>query len=273
MTADLSLAGRWIAARIRLTMRNPRAVIFTFLMPLFLLVLVSALSGGDKVAALAGSSTEVPFAQFYAPSMGVFGLVVACYTTLVVGVATARDNGLLKRVRGTPLPMQIYLGSWAVGAGLIGFAAVVLMVAVAVPAFGVDVYASKVPIAIVVLFLGAFALTGCGLMVASLVRNADQAMPVAQLTFLPLSFISGLFFPIGGASQWVIDVAKVFPLFHLHQAFAACFVPGAHVALGDLAVLALWGVVTLRIAARRFSSESEPRAWLRLPGRARTSGA
>ena len=73
--------------------------------------------------------------------MGVFGLALACYTTLVLGVATARDTGLLKRVRGTPLPMPIYLGSWVFGAALVGFAAVLLMLVVAVPAFGVHIYA------------------------------------------------------------------------------------------------------------------------------------
>ena len=55
----------------------------------------------------------------------------------MLGIATARDQGLLKRVRGTPLPMGIYLGSWVTGARLTGIGAVVLLFAVSIPAFGV----------------------------------------------------------------------------------------------------------------------------------------
>ena len=63
---------------------------------------------------------KVAFAQFYTPSIGIFGLTMACYTSVIVGIATARDMGLLKRVRGTPLPMGIYIGSWLTGAVLSG---------------------------------------------------------------------------------------------------------------------------------------------------------
>jgi ABC-2 type transport system permease protein len=60
--------------------------------------------------------------------------------------------------------------------------------------------------------------------VASLVRTADQAIPVAQLTFLPLSFISCIFYPLQGAPDWVVHLAQAFPLFHIVNAFDACFV-------------------------------------------------
>ena len=67
----------------------------------------------------------------------IFSLTTACYTSVILGIATARDSGLLKRVRGTPLPMSIYLGAWLAGAALTGILAVVLLFVVAIPAFGV----------------------------------------------------------------------------------------------------------------------------------------
>jgi ABC-2 type transport system permease protein len=102
--------------------------------------------------------------------------------------------------------------------------------------------------------------------VASLVRNADQAMPVAQLTFLPVSFISGIWFPLDGAPDWLLKIAHFFPIYHLVDSFDGCFVPG--VANhgwkgGDLLALAIWTAVGLFVAARRFSfepgAEGEPR--------------
>ena len=256
--SDLSLLRRWVAARIRLTLRNPRALMFTFVFPLILVTVFSALNSGARVAAMGDAGGKVAFAQFYTPSIAIFGLAAACYTGVVLGIANARAAGLLKRVRGTPLPMSIYLGSWLTGAALTGIASVVLLFAVAVPAFGVHVYARMLPAALVTLALGAATLAALGLAVASLVRTADQAIPVAQLTFLPLSFISGVFFPLAGAPDWVVRIAHAFPLFHIVNAFDACFVPqtaGGGWSGHDLAAIAVWGIIALAVAARRLSAE------------------
>ena len=117
----ISLTQQWVFARVRLTLRNPRALVFTFAFPLILIVLFSALNGNAEVDAY---GEKIRFAQFYTPAIAIFSLVTACYTSLILGIATARDQGLLKRVRGTPLPMSIYLGSWVVGAALTGIAAI-----------------------------------------------------------------------------------------------------------------------------------------------------
>jgi ABC-2 type transport system permease protein len=255
--SDLALFGRWFRARVRIQLRTGRAVVFTFAFPLVLLVLFTGLNGNAHVHAV-GASGEVPFAQFYTPSIGIFSLTTACYTSVIIGIATARDSGLLKRVRGTPLPMSTYLGTWLAGAALTGIVAVVLLFAVAVPAFGVHVYARTLPAAVVTLVLGAATLSAVGLAVATLVRSADQATPIAQLTFLPVSFISGIWFPLEGAPHWVTTVAGIFPLEHIVRAFDRAFSPG--VAGGawsphDLWSIAVWGVIGLLVATRRFQAE------------------
>ena len=199
----ISLTQQWVFARIRLTLRNPRALIFTFAFPLILIVLFSALNGNAEVDAY---GEKIRFAQFYTPAIAIFSLVTACYTSLILGIATARDQGLLKRVRATPLPMGIYLGSWVTGAMLTGIGAIVLLFCVSVPAFGVEITASTLPAAALTLVLGSACLASLGVAVASLVKDAEQAMPVAQLTFLPVSFISGIWFPLDGAPDWLVNV-------------------------------------------------------------------
>jgi ABC-2 type transport system permease protein len=256
--SDLSLMRRWVVARVKLIVRNPRSAFFTFAFPLLFLVIFNALNGSTKVAAVGAAGGQVPYAQFYTPSIGIFGLTMACYSGVILGIATARDAGLLKRVRGTPLPMGVYIGAWLVGAMVTGIAAVLLMFVVAVPLFGVHIYLSTLPAAIVTLVLGAGSLAALGLAVATLAKSADQAMPIAQFTFLPLSFISGVFYPLEGAPRWLIDLASVFPLKHIVEAFDACFVPGtphAGWSARDLAVIVLWGLIGARIASRRFRWE------------------
>ena len=254
--SDAGLLGRWIAARVRMNLRSPRALGFTFAFPLVLVTLFSAINEGVEVTV---ACERMSFAQYYTPAIGVFGLTTACYTSLVVGLATARETGLLKRVRGTPLPVAVYLGSWSAGAMLTGLASVLILFLVAIPAFGVDVPLASLPAAIVTAALGAACLASLGLAAGSLARTSEQAMPLAQLTFLPISFISGIWFPLDGAPSWVTTTADIFPLKHIVDAFTGCFVagtPSAGFAWGDLAVIALWGIAGLRIATRRLRREA-----------------
>ena len=255
MTAtDFTLLGRWITARVRFTLRSPRALGFTFAFPLVLVTLFGAINAGQDVAAPSGG--DIPFAQYYTPAIGVFAITLACYTSLIIGVATARETGLLKRVRGTPLPMAVYLGAWLTGAALVGMASVVLLFVVAVPALGVDVYLRTLPQAVLTMALGAACLGSLGLALGTLAKTSEQAQPLAQLTFLPLSFISGVWFPISDAPSWLIRLADFFPLSHLVNAFSACFVPGGHVEGGDLLSLAIWGAVGMLVAVRRLRAAS-----------------
>jgi ABC-2 type transport system permease protein len=154
--------------------------------------------------------------------------------------------------------MPVYLTSWLTGAVVTGILSVVLMFVVAVPAFGVDIYPANLLAAFVTLLVGSATLAALGLAVASLVRTSDQAMPVSQLTFLPLSFISGIWYPLDGAPDWIVTIAHVFPLYHIVDAFDACFVPqttGGGWAPGHLAVIAAWGAGALVVAIRRFRTE------------------
>ena len=269
---DLTLLRRWVSARVRLNARNPRVLVFAFAFPLVLLVLFNGLNGSTRVAAMGAAGGKVDFAQFYTPSIGIFALTAACYSSVILAISTARDTGLLKRIQGTPLPMWIYMSSWLVGAALVGVTSVVLMFVVAVPAFGVQIYASQLPAAVVTLALGAACLAALGLAVASLVRNADQAMPVAQLTFLPISFISGIWYPLDGAPGWVTTIAHFFPLYHIVNAFDGAFVPDAPHAgwsADDLWAIVVWGAIALFVATRRFRRElgtGEPARMPRLRG-------
>ncbi|MDA0183745.1 ABC transporter permease [Solirubrobacter phytolaccae] len=251
----IALTQQWVTTRMRLTLRNPRALVFTFAFPLILIVLFSALNGNAEVDAY---GEKIRFAQFYTPAIAIFSLVAACYTSLILGISTARDQGLFKRVRATPLPMGIYLGSWVTGAMLTGIGAVVLLFVVSVPAFGVDIYARTLPAALLTLVLGAACLSSLGVAVSSLVKNAEQAMPVAQLTFLPISFISGIWFPLDGAPDWLVKVSHFFPLSHIVNAFGSCFVPGtsgSQLHGSDLLAIAIWTAVGLFVAVRRFRFE------------------
>jgi ABC-2 type transport system permease protein len=253
--SDLALGWVWLKGRLLLLLRTPRATFFTLVFPLILLVMFNGLNNSNVTV----TGGDVPFAQFFTPSIAIFALTSATYTGVIFGISTARDQGVLKRVRGTPLPMYLFLGSWLASAVLSGVASVILMFVVAVPAFGVDIRPELLPAAIVTLVLGSIAMSAIGLAVASAIRRAESAPIVANVTLFPLLFVSGVFYPIESEPQWLQRVAHVFPLSHLVQAFDACFSPytnGSGFSSRHLGVLALWGAVAAMVAVRRLAAEA-----------------
>jgi ABC-2 type transport system permease protein len=252
---DLSLLARWSAGRFRLFLRTPRAAFFTFVFPLLLLLLLDSLNSGETVPSPSGH--RIPFATYFTPSIAIFGLITACYTATVFGIATARDRGILKRIQGTPLPSPIYLASWAVSAIVSGIAGAGLLIVVGMVFFGVSIEPQLIPAAIVTLLLGGMALSALGLAVSSFVAKAESAPMVANITMFPVIFLSGVFFPITDAPTWVKEVANVLPVAHLIDSFTACFDPTTTGSgfTSDLWSLVLWTGIGLAIAVRRFRVE------------------
>jgi ABC-2 type transport system permease protein len=253
--SDLALGWLWLKARLRLMARTPRATFFTVVFPIILLVLLNSIGSGE----ISVPGGKVAYDQYITPSIAIFALTASTYTAVIFGVATAREQGVFKRVRGTPLPMSVFLASWVVATLVTGIAAVVVMFAIAVPAFGVDVRPELLPAAFVTLVLGGAAFTALGFAVASFVRRADTAPIVANLTLFPLLFVSGVFYSTEGAPEWLQRVADFFPLSHVVHAFTACFSPyttGSGFSGHDLFPLVVWGAVGTIVAVRRFAREA-----------------
>lgn len=267
-----ALLKTWTQARLRSFRRNPRATFFVFVFPLFFLVVFNA-TGSGTVPVPGG---QIDYSQFFTARIGLFAVITSCYTSMIFALSTAREKGILKRVRGTPTPPEIFLGSYVTSTMLLGMAAVLLMFVVGVPAFGVHVYAKLIPAALVTLVLGSLTLAACGVAMSTFINKAESAPAVANITLFPLIFISGIFFPLTQAPSWLKTLADIFPLVHFSDAFGACFSPftdGPGFAAGDLAILAAWLVAAMLVAARRFRWENDPGDRPSLLARLRPGGA
>ena len=150
------------------------------------LVLFTALFGNEEIAALG-----VTTAQFYAPALAVFGAASATYTNLSITTAISRDEGILKKVRGTPLPPSLYIAGRVGSAVWIALIAVIIMMTVGAVVYGVDVRGATFAAAALSFVLGAAAFAAVGLMVAALVPNgtARRRLPRPPSCRLP-SFLT-----------------------------------------------------------------------------------
>jgi len=237
----------------RVFWRVPVAAFFTVAFPLMFLVLFNLLNGDAAIEALGG----LAFAQFFTPAIAVFSIVTACYTNLVITTSMDRDDGILKRVLGTPLPPAAHLGGRVLAASGIGLSSVALMLAVGVVAFDVRVLWGRLGTAVLVLVIGAACWSALALAVAGLTSNGQAAPAIANATILPLAFISGVFFPVESGPDWLATLAGMFPLRPFVAAFSEQWNPlvDPGVPLAELATLIAWGGLGALVAIRRFTWE------------------
>jgi len=253
---------RQTAHQLLLFSRRPAAVFFVTVMPLLLLCLFTQIFGNDLV-----EGETYTTAQFYAPALAVFGAVTACYVYLAVSTATARDQGILKRVRGTPLPPAIYIAARILAVTLIAVISVVLVMGAGMLLYGIRPYPDRLPAALLVLVVGCFTFAALGLMVVALCRASETTQAVANATLLPLAFLSNIFIrPFHDLPFWMTMAADIFPLKHFALAFGDAFRPdlagsgfawysanGIYAMLPHLTNMLAWSCAATIIAVQQFS--------------------
>jgi ABC-2 type transport system permease protein len=258
--SDLGLTLRQVRFTNKAFWRNPASAFFTFAFPLMFLVIFTTLFGNSTVEfhPSPGEVVSVKLSTFYVAGMAAFGVITACYTNIAISVTFARDSGVLKRVRGTPLPGRVYLLGRILHAMVVGLILLVVCVA-----FGRILYDASIPTGVdlartvAAVLVGGVSFCALGLACTTLIPNADAAPAIVNITILPLLFLSDVFFSTEGAPAWVQWVGKIFPIKHFAEALQAAFIPAGAVTWTwtNILVLAAWGAAGLVIAARFFSWE------------------
>lgn len=235
--------------------RIPVAVFFTLGLPLIMLVLFNALFGGGTVDTPQGSWSS---SQFYTGGLAAFTAVSATFTNLANMVPIRRDEGVLKRWRGTPLPTWTYLAGFILSTVVIAVVGVVFMLALGVAAYDLDIDAAKMPAAVVTFLVGVGSFAALGMGLAAVVKSASSASAAANAIILPMAFVSNIFIPLQDPPRWIEVIGNIFPLKPFAQAFQNCFNPLVDAPAfdwGALALVAAWGAVGLVVALTRFTWE------------------
>ena len=250
----LSLLAGQVGHGQRILWRDASAVFFAVAFPVLLVGIIPAVNGGGDQLMESGLTVGV----FYAGVMAIYGAAVTAFVNMPVGVAEARDSGILKRTGGTPLPA----GALVVGR-VVSALAVALLTGAVILALAAVLYRPAVPhglpAAVLVLALSAVCFAVLGLASMTFVHSATALTGVALGILLPLAFVSDVFI-VGAAFPAVLEaVSWFFPLRHASAAMSAALVPGssgAGLAADHLAVLLLWTLAGALVVARRFSWES-----------------
>jgi ABC-2 type transport system permease protein len=246
---DFGLVGWQIRYEQRAYWRNRGRGIFTFVFPLMFLVIFASLNKGATLHSRGG----IAYDDFFVPGILAYGVIATTFVNMAIGTAILRDEGILKRMQGTPLPRWAYVAARIGSTVAIVALMTVLTLGLGVIAYGVDLRAATLPGLILTLVLGTAAFTTLGIGITRFIPNAEAAPVVVNLVILPLTFISSIWFPTDGMPTALIDVAKVFPIRALADGLQYAFDPrhhGAGINAADLRTLAIWTAVGIFLMIR-----------------------
>jgi ABC-2 type transport system permease protein len=236
--------------------RQRDSFIFTFAFPVILLFIFGSVFSDDI-------APGVSFTQYFAAGMVASGVMLSSFQSLAIGIAIERDDGTLKRLRGTPMPQASYF------LGKVGLVLVTSLIQMAILlAVGSLAFGLELPTGVDlwlrfawVFVLGTTAGTVLGIVYSSVPRSANSASAVVSPVVIVLQFISGVFFVYSELPGWMQTIGSLFPLKWLAQGMRSVFLPASFEAnevtgswqLPQTAlILGLWTVVGLALALRTF---------------------
>jgi ABC-2 type transport system permease protein len=236
--------------------RERDSMVFTFLFPVIMLFIFGSVFDAELIPG-------VSFTQYFTAGMLASGIVLTSFQSLAISIALEREDGTLKRLRGTPMPSAAYfIGK--IGLVLVtSLAQAAILLAAGALFFDLDLPSSADAwIRFTWIFvLGAASGTVVGIAYSSVPRSARSAGAVVSPVVIVLQFLSGVYFVYSDLPSWMQHLAEVFPLKWLAQGMRSVFLPSSFEAeevggswqLPQIAIaLALWTVVGLVLCLRTF---------------------
>lgn len=230
--------------------RNPAAVFFTVAFPVVLLLIFATVFGDQEIDVAGG----IDLTTYYVPAIVTMAVISATMQALAMLLVIAREDGRLKRGRGTPMPPWVFIAGRIGNSIVVAVLMLVLVAALGAVLYGVPIPWERAPELLLVLVVGAAAFCCLGIALTAAIRSQDAAAPIINVILLPLYFLSGIFIPDDELPSGVIEFANYFPVRHFFEAFFDAYVSGSWpvLAWNHLAVVALWGLAGLVLSVRFF---------------------
>jgi ABC-2 type transport system permease protein len=247
MSDTLSFAWRQYRLERRLFWRNPSAAFFNFLLPLLFLGFFGAIFHGNQH----DLNVIVP---------GIAGMAVmsTTFSALAFNMTFLREQGVLKRIRGTPMPGSSYLLAIA-GNAVTNTAVQITIVTIAGRAFFGTGWPKHWGELVLFVTVGVLCFASLGVALSHAIPNFDSAPAYVNAVFLPVIFISGVFYDAAHAPSFLRGIAQALPLKHVIDGLSGAMVTGAGIGsnVAALGVIALWSLLGVTLAIRGFSWEGK----------------
>lgn len=186
--------------------RDKTRIISSLFQPLMFL----AILGSGLRQTLANGNFGIDFVQFMYPGILVIGVMGVAFFAAISTVFD-REFGFLKEILVAPVSRSSIALGKVLGASTVASMQALLLLIVA-PLVHVQLGFLILPQIILFLLLVAFAISGLGLLIASLMKSTESFSIIMPTLILPMFFLSGAFFPLTSVPAWMSIVASINPL-------------------------------------------------------------
>ncbi len=232
--ADLGMTVRYALMSTRLVFRNLRFLVLTVALPLMLFLLYANVYRGQD----AGNGLTV--VDYLMVSMASFGCIGAAINT-GARIAIERQVGWNRQLRLTALPGHSYLAAKAIVSMLVTLPALLLVFLAGATVGDVQLSMGQWLGTGLAVWLGLIPFAVLGLVIG-FAGTVDTVQPITMITYLGLSILGGLWFPVEAFPTFLQEVAKVMPSYWLAD-LGRSVLAGDGVPLTAVLVLAAWTVV------------------------------
>lgn len=233
-----------------LHLRDREVLFWFFAFPIGLLLILGTLFATGQESAGA--------AAWLVAGVIVMNLLAAGLNGDAVWLASARDRGILQRVRATPLPPAHLIGAYVAVRLALVMVQSALILATGMLAFGARPALAALPGMAALIVGGGLVFLLLGQAIGAVTSSAGAANQINNALFFPLLFLSNLVIRLDGLpATWIAQIARWSPAYHLVDLLRPLLTgaPATQAAWINLGGLGLCGTLALLVAARAFRWE------------------
>jgi ABC-2 type transport system permease protein len=167
-----------------------------------------------------------------------------------------KKQGILRRLRMTPLKVWQYFVSTALTQVILGMLSLAILFFFAITVFDLHVVGNWLAV-VPFLVLGIVMILGIGLAIGGWAKNERQAAPLGNIVVFPMMFLSGTFFPRFLMPEWLQNISAWLPLTPVIDGIRMIVTEGQTLVqiAPQIGMIAMWLLVIYVIAFRVFRWE------------------
>ncbi|MGN8051039.1 ABC transporter permease [Curtobacterium sp. 22159] len=241
---------RYVSLETKRQLRNVRAMVFTFAVPVVMLLVFGSAFGGQQ-----DPTTHLPYLVVTTLQMASYGAMTAALSQ-AFAIVNERALGWNRQLRVTPLSGWGFMVSKVIAA--MAFAAMSIVVTVLVAtlglhasldparwfAAGLGIWCGVVPFALIAILVGQFA-------------KPSFAQPLFMVVFMGMAILGGLWVPLSVMPDWMGSVAHLVPSYWLNRiGQMGAGASGTSGMTEPALVLAAWAVALAAVIVWRYRRDA-----------------
>lgn len=173
--------------------------------------------GREKLERGTVDGREIRYVDWLLPGLLGMNVMFSCLFGVGFVIVRYRKNGVLRRLKATPLSALEFLTAQVVSRLLLVMAVTVVVFVAADLFLDFEMLGSYADL-LLIFAVGAFSCIALGLLISSRTASEELAGGLLNLASMPMMLLSGVWFSLEGAPDWVKGVAGLLPLTHLTDA-------------------------------------------------------